>query len=249
MHLPRPFCLPSVPVSVANLIIIAGLMTACQPQNITTDGTPAITNTTAPAQQTDSITADENAADPNATETISEAITQTVIAALPDADNKPEDNADSTITVASIPPQSSDDQAADSETETVAPSPEKDAPEKDAPAKDAPEKKAPEIVKPAPPSPPPAFKPDTVLSKADSVLLSQLGVADIIRTEGQVRIWQYRLDRCVFDFFLTPANSQNPDGTYMVRDWAYRATTLGATANELICRRALAKERMRPNSG
>jgi hypothetical protein len=224
-------------------------MTACQPQNIATNGTPAITNTTVPAQHTDSIAADENAPDPNATETISEAITQTVIAALPDADNKPEDNADSTITVASIPPQSSDDQAADSETETVAPSPEKDAPEKDAPAKDAPEKKAPEIVKPAPPSPPPAFKPDTVLSKADSVLLSQLGVADIIRTEGQVRIWQYRLDRCVFDFFLTPASSQNPDGTYMVRDWAYRATTLGVTANELICRRALAKDRMRPNSG
>ncbi|MGB2492265.1 MAG: hypothetical protein ACPID7_04705, partial [Candidatus Puniceispirillum sp.] len=145
-----------------------------------------------------------------------------------------EDNADSTTTVASIPPQPSDDQSADSESETTAVSP---------------EKRAPEIVKPAPPSPPPAFKPDTVLSKADSVLLSQLGVADIIRTEGQVRIWQYRLDRCVFDFFLTPANSQNPDGTYMVRDWAYRATTLGVTANELICRRALAKDRMRPASG
>ena len=239
MHLPRLFCLPSVPVSVANLIVIAGLMTACQPQNLATDGTSAITNTTAKAQQTDSIVADENAPDSNATKTISEAITQTVIAALPDADNKPEDNADSTITVASIPPQPSDDQAADSESETAAPSPEKDAPEK----------REPEIVKPAPPSPPPAFKPDTVLSKADSVLLSQLGVADIIRTEGQVRIWQYRLDRCVFDFFLTPANSQNPDGTYMVRDWAYRATTLGVTANELICRRALAKDRMRPASG
>jgi hypothetical protein len=206
-------------------------MTACQPQNIATDGTPAITNTTANSQQTDSIAADENAPDPDADETISEAITEPVITALPDAD--------STTTMASIPPQPSDDQSADSESETAAASPEKDAPEK----------RAPEIVTPAPPSPPPAFKPDTVLSKADSVLLSQLGVADIIRTEGQVRIWQYRLDRCVFDFFLTPANSQNPDGTYMVRDWAYRATTLGVPANELICRRALAKDRMRPASG
>ncbi|MGB1862867.1 MAG: hypothetical protein ACPID2_02605 [Candidatus Puniceispirillum sp.] len=231
MHLSRLFCLPSVPLSVASLIVIAGLMTACQPQNIATNGTPAITNA---AQQTDPIAADENTANPDAGETVSEAITETAIAALPDADNKPEDNADSTTTVASIPPQPSDDQSADSESETTAVSP---------------EKRAPEIVKPAPPSPPPAFKPDTVLSKADSVLLSQLGVADIIRTEGQVRIWQYRLDRCVFDFFLTPANSQSPDGTYMVRDWAYRATTLGVTANELICRRALAKDRMRPASG
>ena len=226
MHLPRLFCLPSVPVSVANLIVIAGLMTACQPQNIATDGTPAITSATAKSQQTDSITADENAPDPDAGETISEAITEPVIASLPDAD--------STTTMASIPPQPSDDQSADSESETAVASP---------------EKRAPEIVTPAPPSPPPAFKPDTVLSKADSVLLSQLGVADIIRTEGQVRIWQYRLDRCVFDFFLTPANVQNPDGTYMVRDWAYRATTLGVSANELICRRALAKDRMRPASG
>lgn len=248
MHLSRLFCLPSVPLSVASLIVIAGLMTACQPQNITTDGTPAITNTTAKSQQTGSIAPDENAPNPDAGETVSEAITETVIAALPDADNKPEDNADSTTTmtdnastttVASIPPQPSDDQSADSESETAAASPEKDAPAK----------REPEIVKPAPPSPPPAFKPDTVLSKADSVLLSQLGVADIIRTEGQVRIWQYRLDRCVFDFFLTPANSQNPDGTYMVRDWAYRATTLGVPANELICRRALAKDRMRATSG
>jgi len=239
MHLSRLFCLPSVPLSVASLIVIAGLMTACQPQNITTDGTPAITTTTAKSQQTDSIAADENAPDPDAGETISEAISETVITALPDADNKPEDNAGSTTTMASIPPQPSDNQSADSESETAAASPEKDAPAK----------REPEIVTPAPPSPPPAFKPNTVLSKADSVLLSQLGVADIIRTEGQVRIWQYRLDRCVFDFFLTPANSQNPDGTYMVRDWAYRATTLGVTANELICRRALAKDRMRPASG
>ena len=231
MHLSRLFCLPSVPLSVASLIVIAGLMTACQPQNLATDGTPAITNATANSQQTDSIAADENAPDPDAGETLSEAITEPVITALPDAD--------STTTMASIPPQPSDDQSADSVSETAAASPEKDAPEK----------RAPEIVKPAPPSPPPAFKPDTVLSKADSVLLSQLGVADIIRTEGQVRIWQYRLDRCVFDFFLTPANSQNPDGTYMVRDWAYRATTLGVPANELICRRALANDRMRPASG
>ena len=231
MHTPRLFCLPSVAVSVANLIVITGLMMACQPQNIVTDGTPATTSATAKAQQTDSIAADENAPDPDAGETLPEAITQTVITALPDADG--------TTTMASIPPQPSDDQSANSESETAAASPEKDAPEK----------RAPEIVTPAPPSPPPAFKPDTVLSKADSVLLSQLGVADITRTEGQVRIWQYRLDRCVFDFFLTPANSQNPDGTYMVRDWAYRATTLGVTANELICRRALAKDRMRPASG
>ena len=231
MHLSRLFCLPSVPLSVASLIVIAGLMTACQPQNLATDGTPAITNATANSQQTDSIAADENAPDPDAGETLSEAITEPVITALPDAD--------STTTMASIPPQPSDDQSADSVSETAAASPEKDAPGK----------RAPEIVKPAPPSPPPAFKPDTVLSKADSVLLSQLGVADIIRTEGQVRIWQYRLDRCVFDFFLTPANSQNPDGTYMVRDWAYRATTLGVSANELICRRALAKDRMRLSSG
>jgi hypothetical protein len=88
-----------------------------------------------------------------------------------------------------------------------------------------------------------------VLSKPDTVLLSVLGAADIIRTEGVVKIWQYRLDRCVFDFFLTPDNSLNADGRYAVRDWAYRATTLGATANELICRRALAKDRMMPHSG
>jgi hypothetical protein len=231
MHFSRLLCLPSVTFSVASLIVIANLMTACQPQNIATDGTPAITNATAKSQLTDSIAADENAPDPDASETISEAITEPVITALPDAD--------STTTMASIPPQPSDDQSADNDSETAASSPEKDTPAK----------REPEIVKPAPPSPPPAFNPVTVLSKSDSVLLSQLGVADIIRTEGQVRIWQYRLDRCVFDFFLTPTNSQNPDGTYMVRDWAYRATTLGVPANELICRRALAKDRMRPASG
>jgi hypothetical protein len=52
----------------------------------------------------------------------------------------------------------------------------------------------------------------------------------------------------VFDFFLTPKNDMKQNGVYAVRDWAYRATILGTRANELICRRALAKDRMKPAS-
>ena len=202
MLLPRLFTCSFVPLSVIKYTVLAGLLVACQPQNIATNGTPTAT--------TKAIT---KPAPTPSNDTANLIVTETVIKSSSGA------NSTTGTTASDIQPDSMQPQ------ETV--------PEI-----------VPEIVPPAPPSPPPEFKPHTVLAKPDSVLLSLLGTADIIRTEGQVKIWQYRLDSCVFDFFLTPEN-----GIYAVRDWAYRASILGTKANELICRRALAKDRMRPASG
>ncbi|ADE39845.1 hypothetical protein [Candidatus Puniceispirillum marinum] len=248
MYLPRLFSLPFATISVIPLIAVTGLMSACQPQNLATNGTPA--NTTASSQTITTAATDDSAPDLIVTTTQDDAQNVTPVDTQDDTDSAPE----TTTTIATAPLQSTnddnmgddnmgDDNMGDDKTDSENPDTPEIAPEI-----------APEIVIPAPtptpPPPPPAeFKPHTVLSKPDTVLLSVLGAADIIRTEGVVKIWQYRLDRCVFDFFLTPDNSLNADGRYAVRDWAYRATTLGATANELICRRALAKDRMMPHSG
>ena len=237
MHVPRLFTLSFAPLSFITLIVTVGLLGACQPQNMSTNGTPTVaTNKTV----SDPIPAPDNS-------TADLIVTETVTETEDSADNISADTAspametgitedDNATIVASAPLQTSETQSSETRTPEVQ-------------TQDI----VPEIViaapaSPPPPPPPAEFKPDTVLSKPDTVLLSLLGAADIIRTEGQVKIWQYRLDRCVFDFFLTPKNDMKQNSVYAVRDWAYRATILGTPANELICRRALAKDRMKPAS-
>ena len=240
MHVSRLFTLSFAPLSFTTLIVTAGLLGACQPQNsgnLSTDGTPTVATNKAVS---DPIPAPDNS-------TADLIVTETVTETEDSADNISADTAspametgitedDNATIVASAPLQTSETQSSETRTPEVQ-------------TQDI----VPEIViaapaSPPPPPPPAEFKPDTVLSKPDTVLLSLLGAADIIRTEGQVRIWQYRLDSCVFDFFLTPKNDMKQNGVYAVRDWAYRATILGTRANELICRRALAKDRMKPAS-
>ena len=237
MHVPRLLTLSFAPLSFTTLIVTAGLLGACQPQNMSTDGTPTVATTKIVAEP---VTAPDNS-------TADLIVTETVTETEDSADNISADTAspametgitedDNATIVASAPLQTSETQSSETRTPEVQ-------------TQDI----VPEIViaapaSPPPPPPPAEFKPDTVLSKPDTVLLSLLGAADIIRTEGQVKIWQYRLDRCVFDFFLTPKNDMKQNGVYAVRDWAYRATILDTHANELICRRALAKDRMKPAS-
>ena len=242
MYLPRLLTLSFAPLSSITLIVTAGLLGACQPQNMSTDGTPTVATTKTVAETV--AAPDNSTADLVVTTTT--ASPETVTETKDSADNISADTSspametgitedDNATIVASAPLGTPETQT--SETQSGEAKPEAIAPEIVIPA-----------PAPVPPPPPPEFKPDTVLSKPDTVLLSLLGAADIIRTEGQVRIWQYRLDRCVFDFFLTPKNDMKQNGVYAVRDWAYRATIMGVSANELICRRALAKDRMKPAS-
>ena len=246
MYLPRLLTLSFAPLSSITLIVTAGLLGACQPQNMSTDGTPTVATTK---------TAAETVAEPVAAPDNSTAdLVVTTTTASPETVTETKDSADNISADTSSPAMETgiteDDNA------TIVASAPLGTPETQTSETQSgeakPEAIVPEIVIPAPapvpPPPPPEFKPDTVLSKPDTVLLSLLGAADIIRTEGQVRIWQYRLDRCVFDFFLTPKNDMKQNGVYAVRDWAYRATIMGVSANELICRRALAKDRMKPAS-
>lgn len=239
MHVPRLLTLSFAPLSFTTLIVTAGLLGACQPQNMSTDGTPTVATNKAVSDPIPATAPDNSTADLIVTETVTEtgdsADNISADTASPAMETGITEDDNATI-VASAPLQTSETQSSETRTPEVQ-------------TQDI----VPEIViaapaSPPPPPPPAEFKPDTVLSKPDTVLLSLLGAADIIRTEGQVKIWQYRLDRCVFDFFLTPKNDMKQNGVYAVRDWAYRATILGTRANELICRRALAKDRMKPAS-
>lgn len=247
MHVSRLFTLSFAPLSFTTLIVTAGLLGACQPQNsgnLSTDGTPTVATNKAVSDPIPATAPDNSTADLIVTETVTEtedtADNISADTASPAMETGITEDDNATI-VASAPLQTSETQSSETPTPEVQ-------------TQDI----VPEIViagpaSPPPPPPPAEFKPDTVLSKPDTVLLSLLGAADIIRTEGQVKIWQYRLDRCVFDFFLTPKNDINSNdmkqnSVYTVRDWAYRATILGTRANELICRRALAKDRMKPAS-
>jgi len=66
-------------------------------------------------------------------------------------------------------------------------------------------------------------------------LRTRLGAADFTRREGQMETWQYRLEMCVVDYFLSPKG-----GGREIVSWAWRSPMVGESIDALACRRALA---------
>ena len=95
------------------------------------------------------------------------------------------------------------------------------------------------MVQPAapPPPPPPAeLAPATLLGIDQAGLFSTLGAADLLRQEGSMEVWQYRLTACVVDFYIYPAATGR-----QVTHWDWRVTTIGQTLDVTACRQQLAE--------
>ena len=52
----------------------------------------------------------------------------------------------------------------------------------------------------------PPFRPKAMIGSASIILVRDLGIANMIRQEGPIEIWQYRFAECVVDFFFYPAS-------------------------------------------
>ena len=90
---------------------------------------------------------------------------------------------------------------------------------------------------PPPPPPPPAeLAPATLLGIDQAGLFSTLGAADLLRQEGSMEVWQYRLTACVVDFYIYPAATGR-----QVTHWDWRVTTIGQTLDVTACRQQLAE--------
>ena len=90
---------------------------------------------------------------------------------------------------------------------------------------------------PPPPPPPPAeLAPATLLGIDQAGLFSTLGAADLLRQEGSMEVWQYRLTACVVDFYIYPAATGR-----QVTHWDWRVPKIGQTLDVTACRQQLAE--------
>ena len=90
-------------------------------------------------------------------------------------------------------------------------------------------------VQPTPVQPP--FRPKAMIGSASMILVHDLGIANMIRQEGQIEIWQYRFAECVVDFFFYPASQGSSQ--LVIKDWDMRSAVIGGRVNEGKCLAAM----------
>ena len=90
-------------------------------------------------------------------------------------------------------------------------------------------------VQPTPVQPP--FRPKAMIGSASIILIRDLGIANMIRQEGPIEIWQYRFAKCVVDFFFYPASQGSSQ--LIIKDWDMRSAVIGGRVNEGKCLAAM----------
>ena len=90
-------------------------------------------------------------------------------------------------------------------------------------------------VQPTPVQPP--FRPKAMIGSASITLIRDLGIANMIRQEGPIEIWQYRFAKCVVDFFFYPASQGSSQ--LIIKDWDMRSAVIGGRVNEGKCLAAM----------
>ena len=79
----------------------------------------------------------------------------------------------------------------------------------------------------------PPFRPKAMIGSASIILVRDLGIANMIRQEGSIEIWQYRFADCVVDFFFYPASQGSSQ--LIIKDWDLRSAVIGGRVNESKC--------------
>ena len=83
----------------------------------------------------------------------------------------------------------------------------------------------------------PTFRPKGMIGSASIILIRDLGIANMVRQEGPIEIWQYRFAACVVDFFFYPASQGSSQ--LIIKDWDMRSAMIGSRVNEGKCLAAM----------
>ena len=83
----------------------------------------------------------------------------------------------------------------------------------------------------------PTFRPKAMIGSTSIILIRDLGIANMIRQEGPIEIWQYRFAACVVDFFFYPASQGSSQ--LIIKDWDMRSAMIGSRVNEGKCLTAM----------
>jgi hypothetical protein len=91
------------------------------------------------------------------------------------------------------------------------------------------------VIAAIPATPPiqPPFRPNAMIGSASDILLHDLGIANMIRQEGPIEIWQYRFAECVVDFFFYPTSQGSSQ--LVIKEWDMRSAVIGGRVNKRKC--------------
>ena len=93
----------------------------------------------------------------------------------------------------------------------------------------------------------PPFRPKAMIGSASIILVRDLGIANMIRQEGSIEIWQYRFAECVVDFFFYPASQGSSQ--LIIKDWDMRSAVIGGRVNEGECLAAMDQQHQKLVAG
>jgi hypothetical protein len=93
----------------------------------------------------------------------------------------------------------------------------------------------------------PPFRPKAMIGSASIILVRDLGIANMIRQEGSIEIWQYRFADCVVDFFFYPASQGSSQ--LIIKDWDMRSAVIGGRVNESKCLAAMDQQHQKLVAG
>ena len=93
----------------------------------------------------------------------------------------------------------------------------------------------------------PPFRPKAMIGSASIILVRDLGIANMIRQEGSIEIWQYRFADCVVDFFFYPASQGSSQ--LIIKDWDMRSAVIGGRVNEGKCLAAMDQQHQKLVAG
>lgn len=93
----------------------------------------------------------------------------------------------------------------------------------------------------------PPFRPKAMIGSASIILVRDLGIANMIRQEGPIEIWQYRFAACVVDFFFYPASQGSSQ--LVIKDWDMRSVVIGSRVNEDKCLAAMDRHHQKRVAG
>ena len=93
----------------------------------------------------------------------------------------------------------------------------------------------------------PPFRPKAMIGSASIILVRDLGIANMIRQEGSIEIWQYCFADCVVDFFFYPASQRSSQ--LVIKDWDMRSAVIGGRVNEGKCLAAMDQQHQKLVAG
>ena len=93
----------------------------------------------------------------------------------------------------------------------------------------------------------PPFRPNAMIGSASIILLRDLGIANMVRQEGPIEIWQYRFAECVVDFFFYPTSQGSSQ--LVIKGWDMRSAMIGGKVNEGKCLAAMDRRHQKLDAG